>query len=728
MSLESIVEGLNDAQKEAVTAPTGPLLVLAGAGSGKTRVLTHRVVWMVNAMDYSPMSLLAVTFTNKAAREMKSRIEVLLEQPIGGMWIGTFHSICFRLLRRHHVEAGLPEHFQIIDADDQQRLVKRVIREMGLDEAYWPAKQMTWFINGHKEDGRRPSDLTPRGNGTEDRAIEIYERYETQCRQSGVVDFAELLLRTVELLENTHSIREHYQRRFRYLLVDEFQDTNAIQYRFLKLLLNEEQSLLAVGDDDQSIYGWRGAKVENILRFDQDFHGAHVVRLEQNYRSTNNILSAANAVVANNRGRHPKTLWTAEADGEPIRFYAGYNDYDEARFVVGRIGEWLERGNARSSIAILYRSNAQSRVFEEVLVDAAIPYRVYGGMRFFERAEIKDAVAYLRLVASRDTDPAFERAVNTPPRGIGARTVEKLREHARDHQCSLWQATQQLLEMRALSGRAASALAGFLTLIEDMSAIQWQPDLGKLVADINHHSGLMDYYGSEKGEKAESRVENLKELERAAANFKRDEDDDLLNEFLAGAALDAGEAQADEWQDSVQLMSLHSAKGLEFPLVFLTGMEEGLFPHQRCMDDPVQLEEERRLCYVGMTRAMKQLYLTYAELRRLHGRELHTRVSRFVGELPEGSAEEVRGSSLYSVGPASRVGTRSGLGGARRAAPIADDNAFGIRIGNLVEHSKFGEGVVTALEGAGESARAQVNFNDAGSKWLVLSMAKLQKR
>jgi len=726
MDVSHILRMLNEAQRRAVAAPPGPLLVLAGAGSGKTRVLTHRIAYLLRAQQVSPRAILAVTFTNKASLEMRGRVGKLLDAPLGGMWMGTFHGLCHRLLRLHFEEAGLPQGFEIIDSDDQYRLIRRVLRELNLDEGHWPPREMQWMINAHKEQARRPQDV-PEGNDHLGRTLgRVYRTYETFCRRLGLVDFAELLLRALELLRHNQGVRETWQQRFGHILVDEFQDTNAIQYRWLRLLSEAHRNLFAVGDDDQSIYGWRGARVENLLNFEKDFPGAAIIRLEQNYRSSGNILRAANAVIANNAGRLGKELWTDRAVGDPVRLYAAGNEVDEARFVVAGIQHWVERGNRRDSAAVLYRSNAQSRAFEEQLLAAGVPYRVYGGLRFFERAEIKDALAYLRLISNRDSDPAFERVVNLPTRGIGARTVESVRQRARQQQVSLWRAAAGLVAEGALPSRASAALRGFLQLIDEMAEAAAGLELGEATDHILTHSGLLKHFQREHGERAQGRVENLQELVNAAGNFAADfagrdrgadegEDDgaemDVLSQFLANAALEAGESQAGEWEDCVQLMSLHSAKGLEFPLVFLCGMEEGLFPHQRSIDEPGGLEEERRLCYVGMTRAMSRLTLCYAEARRLYGRERYTRPSRFVGEIP--------GQCVEQIGPA-RIGGRP-IGHAPAAA------GFGaLAPGRSVRHKTFGDGLVIALEGQGEHARVQVNFARAGTKWLVCAYAGLE--
>ncbi|MBT7588869.1 MAG: DNA helicase II [Gemmatimonadetes bacterium] len=725
MDVSKIFDALNDAQREAVGATPGPMLVLAGAGSGKTRVLTYRIAYLVQALQASPYSILAVTFTNKAASEMRRRIEDFLGFSVRGMWIGTFHGLSHRLLRDHHELAGLPSGFEILDSDDQYRVIRRALREMNLDEEHWPPRQVQWFINSQKEEGRRSAALHGTGDAHQQTLIRVYTHYEETCKRLGLVDFAELLLSALELLEQNQSLRENYQQRFQHVLVDEFQDSNTIQYRWLKCLALAHGQIMAVGDDDQSIYGWRGARIENMAQLQKDFTGTEVVRLEQNYRSTGNILKAANAVIDLNPDRMGKNLWTEGDDGEPIRVYGALDELDEGRFVIDRIEAWQHLGRRRDSIGILYRSNAQSRVFEELLLARGIPYRVYGGLRFFERAEIKDALAYLRLVTNRDSDPAFERVVNVPPRGIGARTVEIVRQQARTDNTSLWTAAKALTASEGLPARARGALAVFVDLIDQLALDSADHDLPEKIDLAISRSGLIDHYRKERGEKAITRVENLEELVSAGRNFESEADDDSavdeLADFLAHAALEAGEGQAAEWEDCVQLMSLHSAKGLEFPLVFLCGMEEGLFPHQRSIDEPGGLEEERRLCYVGMTRAMEQLYLTCAEVRRLYGRENTTSPSRFLSEVPESLVEDVRAGAGLRTRAVKKINPN-----------IAHINASGgneassLRLGAAVNHKKFGPGTVVMIEGQGEHARVQVRFEKSGSKWLVLAYANLE--
>lgn len=713
-----LLNSLNDAQRQAVAAPLGRQLVLAGAGSGKTRVLVHRIAWLIQVEHASPHSILSVTFTNKAAAEMRHRIEQLLGMSPQGMWVGTFHGLAHRLLRAHWQEAGLSQNFQILDSDDQQRIVKRVIRELNLDEQRWPARQAQWFINGQKDEGLRPQHIQAAGDLFLSTMRSIYEAYEAACARAGVIDFSELLLRALDLWRNNPSLLEHYQRRFQHLLVDEFQDTNAVQYAWLKHLAQNGASLMVVGDDDQSIYGWRGAKIENIQQFNEDF-SAEIIRLEQNYRSTDTILKAANGLIAHNFGRLGKELWTDTGEGEAITLYAGFNEHDEARYIVETIESEFKKGIRRSEMAILYRSNAQSRVLEEALLREKIPYRIYGGLRFFERAEIKNAMAYLRLIQHRHDDAALERVINVPPRGIGEKTVEALRTAARGQNTSLWQALHDLVGARAVSGRAASALNAFVELVDTLALKAEDLSLHNLVQQIIEQTGLVTFHKEEKGEKGQARVENLEELVSAARSFDFSGDEEMtpLAAFLDHAALESGDTQADSHEDSVQLMTLHSAKGLEFPLVFLAGMEEGLFPHKMSLEEPGRLEEERRLAYVGITRAMRRLVMSYAETRRLYGSETYNKVSRFVREVPDGLIQEVRLSNAV----------KQPFAGNRpnpfAQAPIPETT---FSLGQPVRHALFGEGVILNYEGSGAHARVQVNFTSEGSKWLMVSYAKLE--
>jgi len=793
MDVSYLLDDLNPAQREAVTAPSGHYLVLAGAGSGKTRVLTHRIGWLLEVGNASPWSILAVTFTNKAAGEMRARCDTLLSlgthrQGTRGLTVGTFHGIAHRLLRQHWREAKLPETFQILDSDDQQRIIKRVIAALGLDEARFPPRQAAWFINAAKDEGKRPDAFHHETNPLTRTLLDIYRAYEEACQRSGLVDFAELLLRSHELWLHDDALLAHYRNRYHHLLIDEFQDTNTIQYAWVRVLAGTTGQVFVVGDDDQAIYGWRGARVENVQHFLRDFPSAKTIRLEQNYRSTGTILKAANAVIANNPQRLGKNLWTAGQPGEPIALYAAYNEQDEARFVIERVREHIQLGGRASECAVLYRSNAQSRNFEEQLIQHDIRYRVYGGLRFFDRAEIKDTLAYLRLVANRHDDSAFERTVNTPPRGVGERTLDTLRQRARANRISLWEAAQHELAGTGLAGRAKNALKTFQLLIEELARScsglgardsgpgardsglgTWDSGLGAptserqdqargaaqlgfeatsavaglspspeslvpspesqvpspetlpLAEQIDHaiqRSGLRDYYEADSRGSAESRVENLDELVNVASRFERTPEDveagfSELTAFLAHAALEAGETQGEAWEDCVQLMTLHSAKGLEFPLVFLVGLEDGLFPSQKSLDEPGRLEEERRLAYVGITRARQTLTLSYAESRRLHGMETYNRPSRFLHELPRELLHEVR----------PRVQVARPL----YAGRFIDDGggASPLKLGQRVRHASFGEGVVIDAEGSGAHARVQVNFEDVGAKWLVVAYAQL---
>ena len=724
MDVTDILEPLNDAQREAVTAPPGHLLVLAGAGSGKTRVLVHRVAWLLATREATPFGVLAVTFTNKAASEMRNRIESMLGRPVGGMWVGTFHGLAHRLLRAHWRDADLREDFQILDSEDQLRCIRRVLRDLDLDEQRWPPRQVQGFINARKDEGLRAEHLESRGDHWMERMVRIYATYQEMCERTGVVDFAELLLRCHELLRDRDDVLAHYRERFRHILVDEFQDTNTIQYAWLRLLAGSDGHLCCVGDDDQSVYGWRGARIENILQFPRDFADVATVRLERNYRSSGNILAAANALIANNHGRMGKNLWTEDGDGEPIDVYAGFNDIDEARFIVSRIRQWVDSGGRRDEVAILYRVSAQSRVLEEALLAQGVAYRVYGGLRFYERAEIKNALAYCRLVANRDDDAAFERVVNLPPRGIGARTVDILRAEAKERGESLWAATRRVIAGGIASPRAVGALRGFLELIDDIARGFDDVALHEQIESALERSGRLEYYRQEKVDRAQTRIENLQELVIAAGQFSFDGDDrepqDPLTAFLSHAALESGEEQAAEGEDLVSLMTLHAAKGLEFPCIFVCGMEEGLFPHSRSSDDPGKLEEERRLCYVGMTRAKRKLCMSYAESRRLYGgSDRYSTPSRFLRELPPERIEEVRLRGTVSR-PGLRVAPRR-----RAAAEPMHDDSNGLRLGQRVQHPKFGEGVVLMYEGQGAHARVQVNFEAAGSKWLVVGYANL---
>ncbi len=710
-----ILNSLNPAQQEAVRAPLGHQLVLAGAGSGKTRVLTHRIVWLIENEKISPFNILAVTFTNKAANEMRSRIEKMLHHvPARSMWIGTFHGLSHRFLRAHWQEAGLPQSFQILDSDDQFRMIRRVIHSLNLDEDRFPPKEAQWFINKQKEEGREPHQVDVR-DFTVQAFIKVYQAYQEACQRAGVIDFADLLLKTYKLLLSNAELRAHYQERFRCLLVDEFQDTNTIQYDWLKLFAGDSNSVMIVGDDDQSIYGWRGARIENIQRFSKDFPGAAVIRLEQNYRSSGTILKAANALISQNSGRLGKNLWTDGKDGEPITVYAGFNETDEAFFIVNRIRDLRQGDYALREIAVLYRSNAQSRVLEEALMQYGIPYRVYGGLRYFDRQEIKDALSYLRLIANRSDDPAFERIINTPTRGIGDRTLVAIREHAKTHGLTLWNALQELIEQKFFAARAETSLVSFINLINTMTERTIALELHKQVEYVLYASGLIEHYRKEKGEKGLTRLENLEELVNAAHQFAQDGvSDDMppLAAFLAYAALESSDEQADTYDDCVQLMTLHSAKGLEFPVVFLAGCEEELFPHYLSMNDPKAIEEERRLCYVGVTRAMRKLFMTYAEVRRTYGKEAYHRPSRFLHEIPVELVDEVRFRTKTT-----RVVTHT----AKDPFTYKPEVQGSFRAGQEVHHRIFGDGTVLDCEGDGEDMKVKVRFAKVGTKVLIAS-------
>jgi DNA helicase-2/ATP-dependent DNA helicase PcrA len=715
MDVSHLLQGLNDAQRAAVTAPLAPTLVLAGAGSGKTRVLTHRVAWLVQVENVSPQAILSVTFTNKAAGEMRGRIESMLGGSTSPLWIGTFHGLAHRLLRLHWREANLPQAFQIIDSEDQLRTLRKLFKGMNLDEARWVPKEVMWFINARKDEGLRPKHLKDDGDATQRQFINLYAAYQEQCDRSGAVDFAELLLRAYELLRDRPAVLAHYRARFQHLLIDEFQDTNTIQYEWLKLLAGPQGLPFAVGDDDQSIYRWRGAKVENLQQFRRDFP-VQLFRLEQNYRSTGNILAAANALITHNTGRLGKNLWTSGVQGDPVRLYSAFNERDEADFVINRIREWIDKGGRRSECAILYRSNAQSRAFEEALLSARIPYRVYGGLRFFERAEIKDALGYLRLIFNRADDASFERIVNLPARGVGTKTLDTVRNYARANACSMWEAAGACIP--DLGARLGQSLFAFLQLIEQLARDTAQLPLHEQVDHVINASGLITYYQQDKGDRGEAKVENLNELVTAARGFEPDAAAEMpaLAHFLSHAVLESGEDQADAWEDGVQMMTLHSAKGLEFPVVFLCGLEDGLFPHQRSIGDIGGLEEERRLCYVGTTRAMKHLYLTYAEQRRLHGVDSYGTPSRFIKEIPGELLEEVR----------PRIQISRPIYQPRKGAFVDDTPVNGMQLGQRVRHGKFGEGIILDLEGQGTHARVQVNFERQGTKWLMLAYANLE--
>lgn len=739
MDMTFILNDLNEAQREAVTLEPRHALILAGAGSGKTRVLVHRIAWLTQVMSCSPFNILAVTFTNKAAREMRGRMEALIGQQAQGVTMGTFHGIAYRLLRQHYEAAGLPQAFQILDADDQKRMIKRLLKAMELDETQWPVKQVQAYINGEKEEGRRPHHIDPGHNPFVKKMLQIYQAYEQQCQKAGLVDFSELLLRAHELWLKRPDILAFYQGRYQHILVDEFQDTNSLQYAWLRVLAGGRGKLFVVGDDDQSIYGWRGAKIENIRLFEQEFADVKTVRLEQNYRSTGIILDAANHLIAFNSERMGKQLWSAGEAGEPILVYEAFNEYDEANYVISQIQRWVEQGGERKDVAVLYRSNAQSRVFEQSLIQAEMPYRIYGGLRFYDRAEIKDVLAYLRLMVNRDDDAAFERVYNLPTRGLGDKTMQSVRELARNLGVSMWQAATHLIQS-GLTARAKGALQGFVQLIDDLDAQCQDQVLSQQVMTVISRSGLQAHFEKDKSEQGQSRLENLDELINAAEAFDKnarkqqgdesaennlDEqaaEQNALLSFLAQATLEAGENQADAWESAVQLMTLHAAKGLEFPLVFMVGLEEGLFPSQASNDDPFRLEEERRLAYVGITRAEKKLVITHTQRRRLHGSEIYPAPSRFIKEIPESCLSWVRMSGqVQATRDWGKTKSTSS------AAALAETyQQAGFAIGQNVFHQKFGEGTVLATEGADDHARIQIHFKSAGTKWLVKAYANLK--
>jgi DNA helicase-2/ATP-dependent DNA helicase PcrA len=728
----SLLSELNEAQIKAVSAPLCNMLVLAGAGSGKTRVLVHRIAWLIDTQNVSPMSILGVTFTNKAAHEMRLRIETLLGRPMRGMWVGTFHNLAHRLLRSHWHDAGLPETFQIIDSDDQLRLVKRIIKALEIDEEKWPAKKAQWFINGKKDEGLRASHIPANEDYHTSMQVRIYQSYEETCERGGLVDFAELLLRAHELWLNNPELLKHYQARFPHILVDEFQDTNSIQYAWLRLLAGDKGNIIAVGDDDQSIYSWRGAQVGNIQRFTEEFSAVTTIRLEQNYRSTETILNAANTLIRVNSDRMGKELWTNGDKGNKITVYSAFNEIEEATFISDQVSQAVQQGYKMNDIAILYRSNAQSRVIEEAFLRGGFPYCIFGGLRFFERAEIKDALAYLRLMTNPNDDSAFDRIYNTPTRGIGARSMMLLREFSRSGEMSLWQAAKEISQATILTARAALAIQGFVELIEGLQQRTEDASLEAHIQVVLEHSGLTEHHQKEGGEKSRARIENLRELVTAAKQFEielqenQDSEDahiPVLSAFLTHTALEAGDKQAMDYEDCVKMMTLHTAKGLEFPYVILSGLEEGLFPHQMSLREENRLEEERRLCYVGMTRAKKQLVISHAESRRLYGREMACRRSRFIDELPEECLHFLSQPKQYSRQYTSSYQKQPAPKKVFHSKNTAiDETEF--CIGQSVHHPKFGEGVLTDMDGSGERLRVEIKFR-AGSKWLLMSKAKL---
>ena len=722
MDVTHILENLNDQQREAVTSEQQNIMVLAGAGSGKTRVLVHKVAWQIEAQQFSPSSIMAVTFTNKAANEMRSRIEELLEHPSPEIWCGTFHSLSHRILRKFHKEANLAPGFTILDSDDQLRIVKRLTKEMNLDDAKFPPRQSQWMINNWKDDGKRSKDVKDKGNFYTQTVKDLYIKYEQACAHDNLVDFAELILLSYEIIVRNSSIRDYFFKRFDSILIDEFQDTNTIQYKWLQAITAPKAKVTAVGDDDQSIYGWRGAKVENVKAFSKDFKDVHIVKLEQNYRSTNKILSAANTVIQNNSDRLGKNLWTESLEGDNLTLYAAFNEQEEARFIASSSKDWMDGGGCYEDIAILYRSNAQSRALEEAFLRASIPYRIYGGLRFYDRLEIKNAVSYLRVIFNNSDNPAFERSISNPTRGVGAKTLEKIRTKSTEDNLSYLKAAATLIDEGQVKGKGATGIKAYLDFILETAQSLDSLNLSEIVENINTDSGLYDFHKKEPGEKGKTRTENLDELVSAAKDFELSFDADhnkqeIVEQFLDNISLDAGDRQADAHEDAVQLMTLHSAKGLEFKLVFLTGMEESLFPHGRSMESPAQLEEERRLCYVGITRAMQKLYLTYAESRRLHGTDIFNPPSRFLKEIPAELIDEIR-PRAQTTAPYAR----------KRSSSFNDTTSdIGFSLGDKVSHPSFGDGIVLNYEGVGESASIQINFEAVGTKWLMLSFAKLKK-
>lgn len=722
MDVTHILENLNDQQREAVTSEQQNIMVLAGAGSGKTRVLVHKVAWQIEAQQFSPSSIMAVTFTNKAANEMRSRIEELLEHPSPEIWCGTFHSLSHRILRKFHKEANLAPGFTILDSDDQLRIIKRLSKEMNLDDAKFPPRQSQWMINNWKDDGKRSKDVKDKGNFYTQTVKDLYIKYEQACAHDNLVDFAELILLSYEIIVRNSSIRDYFFKRFDSILIDEFQDTNTIQYKWLQAVTAPKAKVTAVGDDDQSIYGWRGAKVENVKAFSKDFKDVHIIKLEQNYRSTNKILSAANTVIQNNSDRLGKNLWTESLEGDNLTLYAAFNEQEEARFIASSSKDWMDGGGCYEDIAILYRSNAQSRALEEAFLRASIPYRIYGGLRFYDRLEIKNAVSYLRVIFNNSDNPAFERSISNPTRGVGAKTLEKIRTKSTEDNLSYLKAAATLIDEGQVKGKGATGIKAYLDFILETAQSLDSLNLSEIVENINTDSGLYDYHKKEPGEKGKTRTENLDELVSAAKDFELSFDADhnkqeIVEQFLDNISLDAGDRQADAHEDAVQLMTLHSAKGLEFKLVFLTGMEESLFPHGRSMESPAQLEEERRLCYVGITRAMQKLYLTYAESRRLHGTDIFNPPSRFLKEIPAELIDEIR-PRAQTTAPYAR----------KRSSSFNDTASdIGFSLGDKVSHPSFGDGIVLNYEGVGESASIQINFEAVGTKWLMLSYAKLKK-
>ena len=723
MDVSHILENLNDDQRNAVTSEKQHLLVLAGAGSGKTRVLVHKVAWEVEALGKNPSSIMAVTFTNKAANEMRSRIETLLQAQIFDSWIGTFHGLSHKLLKRFHKEADLSSGFTILDSDDQLRIIKRISKEFNLDEATWPARQSQWQINSWKDEGIRSSKVNEDGDFYTETVNKIYKEYEKTCNRDDLVDFGELILKSYEVIKKSPSVKTFFESRFESVLIDEFQDTNTIQYKWLQEIASAKTKITAVGDDDQSIYGWRGAKVEHVNSFMEDYNNTDVIRLEQNYRSTSVILNAANSLIDNNKDRLGKNLWTEKVEGENIILYQAYNEQDEARYVADVLKDWMLKGGAYEETAILYRSNAQSRAIEEALLRISIPYRIYGGLRFYERLEIKNAIAYLKVIFNNNDNPSFERSVSNPTRGVGEKTLNKIRQTSKKYNISYIKASAKLIDEGNISGRGGAGLKDYLEFVAGCKNFIEENTLSELMELIIKETGLYAYHGKEAGEKGKTRTENLEELITATKNFEQSIKEEITNsqiaeKYLDIISLDSGDRQASEHDDAAQLMTMHSAKGLEFKLVILTGLEESLFPHGRSMESSSQLEEERRLCYVAITRAMEKLYITHAESRRLHGTDTFNPPSRFLKEIPKDLIDEIRPRAQTNI-PYNRKDFSE--------TKIEFEMDIGISLGQKVRHKKFGEGIVLNYEGSGESARVQVNFEDSGTKWLVMSYANLEK-
>ena len=710
-----LLDALNEAQKKAVTNVSQNCLVVAGAGSGKTRVLTQRIIWLISQKNYSPLSILAVTFTNKAANEIKSRLSESLNLNIQNLWVGTFHGICYRILRQHFLAAKLDKNFQIIDSEDQIRLIKRILKLNSIDENFISPKQYVNYINRKKDSSIRSKDIVDK-DFSEKGYKHIYQLYEEYCNKSSLVDFGELILKTKEILESNDEISKYYKNNFKEILVDEFQDTNKIQYELIKLFSSKQNSVFAVGDDDQSIYGWRGAVSTNMNTFQKEFQDLTLVRLEQNYRSTSNILNAANHLIKNNDDRLGKNLWTSDKSGEPIKYFIAYNDYEEAEFVIEKIKELVENEYQNDEISILYRSNAQSRILEEQLIANKIKYRIYGGLRFFERAEIKDILAYLRLAFNHNDDNSFERIINTPTRGIGEKTKTIIRESAKFNNTSLFQSAYDALKNKNFSNKVNNSLDNFFAVISHIKDMQ-DKKLPEIISTIIEKTGIKKPYENNKTEQNQSKIENIDELVSAASSFQEENyynDEPVLDAFLSHVSLESGEGQGDKWEKCVQLMTIHAAKGLEFPVVFLVGMEEGLFPSKLSIDED-NLSEERRLCYVGITRARKLLFLSSAELRRQYGYDNYALPSRFISEIPEELIEQIKGASASYV----KMNKNSFYVENSEYKDFYD-------IGKRVIHEKFGEGIVTNFEGDSQNSRIEVEFDSYGKKWLLLSLANLK--